>query len=138
MTTTNPTAALSERDLGIRNVLYGIYTAWRANDADAFAAFYTADATAVLPGSYSRNRDEIRSHMSTGFTGRLKGSSVISEAKSIRFVGDGAAVVIDESGILMAGEETVPSSRLVRATWLLAKHGGQWLVEAYHNSPIGG
>jgi uncharacterized protein (TIGR02246 family) len=129
-------SSLTERDGPVRDALHGIYEAWRANDADAFAAFYTDDATAVLPGSYSRNRGEIRSFMSAGFAGRLKGSSVVSEAKSIRFIGDSAAVVIDESGVLMAGEDTVPPARAVRATWLLAKHEGQWLVAAYHNSPL--
>ena len=87
---------------------------------------------------YSGTREEIRSYMAAGFAGRLKGSSVISEVKNIRSIGDSAAVVIDESGVLMADEETVPSSRLVRATWLLAKHDGRWLIEAYHNSPIRG
>ena len=138
MTTTNATSAPTEADLGVRRVLDGIYTAWRANDADAFAAFYTPDASAVLPGTYNRNREEIRRYMATGFAGRLKGSAVISEPKSIRYLGDRAAVVIDESGVLMAGEETVPSSRLVRATWLLEKHDGRWLVAAYHNSPMSG
>jgi uncharacterized protein (TIGR02246 family) len=128
-------SSLTERDVPVRDVLHGLYEAWRANDADAFAAFYTNDATAVLPGHYSRNREEIRSYMSAGFAGPLKGSSVLSDAKSVRFIGDSAAIVIDEGGVLMAGEEAVPPARAVRATWLLAKHEGQWLVEAYHNSP---
>ena len=129
------TSSLTERDVLVRDVLHGLYEAWRANDADAFAAFYTDDATAVLPGHYNRTRAEIRSYMSAGFAGPLHGSSVLSDIKSIRFLGDRSAVVIDEGGVLMAGEDILPPGRAVRATWLLTQHEGQWLVAAYHNSP---
>ena len=136
MTTTHPTSAPTDRDSGVRDVLGDVYAAWKANDAEAFAARFVEHATSVLPGTYSQGKDEIRAYMATGFAGPLKGSTVIDEVKSVRFVGDTAAVVISESGVLMAGEGGVPASRVVRATWVLAERDGQWSVEAYHNSPI--
>lgn len=136
MTATNPTSAPTDRDSGVRDVLHDVYAAWKANDAEAFAARFAEHATSVLPGTYSQGKDEIRAYMAAGFAGPLKGSTVIDEVKSVRFVGDTAAVVISESGVLMAGEDGVPASRLVRATWVLAERDGQWSVEAYHNSPI--
>ena len=73
-----------------------------------------------------------------GFEGPLKGSSTYNKQLSIRFVGregDGA-IVVSESGILFAGETEVPDPRKVNATWVFEKQDGQWLIAAYHNSPV--
>jgi uncharacterized protein (TIGR02246 family) len=65
----------------------------------------------------------------------MKGSRGIDEPLNVRFLGDDVAVVISEAGILMAGETELPAERLVRATWVLARQSGTWLIAAYHNSP---
>jgi uncharacterized protein (TIGR02246 family) len=127
MTTANPAD-------GVYNVIQAVYDAWADNDADAFAALYTADATVVQPGIHKKNKEDIRSTMAAGFAGPLKGSRVLDEPQSIRLIGPDAAIVVTEGGVLMAGETELPSERLVRATWVLAKEAGQWYVAAYQNS----
>jgi uncharacterized protein (TIGR02246 family) len=42
--------------------------------------------------------------------------------------------VISEGGIVFPGQDSVPSEGMVRATWVLAKRDGRWLVAAYHYS----
>lgn len=115
-------------------MLDSVYAAWADNDADAFVANYTEDATSILPGSYRENREMIRDRMAASFAGSLKGSRVIDEVQSLRFLGDDAAVVV-KSGVLMAGETDVPAERWAMATWVLAKRDGKWLLAAYHNCP---
>ena len=117
------------------SVIQAIYDAWADNDADAFAALYTEDATVVQPGVHKKGKEEIRTTMAAGFAGPLKGSRVLDEPESVRFFGSESAVVITEGGILMAGQTEIPSERLVRATWVLTKQDGQWFVAAYQNSP---
>ena len=112
----------------------GIYQAW-GNDADAFVADYTEDATAILPGSYRRSREEVRQSMADGFASILKGSTTRDEIQSIRFLGNDAAVVVSETGILFPGETQVPADRVANATWVLEKRDEKWLLAAYHNSP---
>jgi uncharacterized protein (TIGR02246 family) len=74
--------------------------------------------------------------MAAAFAGPLKGSRITDDTKSIRFIGEDAAVVISEAGILMTGETELPSERLVRVTWTLAKQeDGKWLIAAFHSSP---
>lgn len=138
MTNTNPTPPTSvpaKDDSAVRVVLQAVYAAWANNDADAFAALYVADATVVLPGVYKKSRDEVRTYMAVAFAGPMKGSRGIDEPLNVRFLGADAAVVISEAGILMAGETALPAERLVRATWVLAKQDGKWLIAAYHNCP---
>jgi uncharacterized protein (TIGR02246 family) len=116
-------------------VIHAVYDAWADGDADTFAKLYTDDATVVQPGVYKRNNDDIRTTMAAGFAGPLKGSRVLDEPQSVRFLGPDTAVVITEGGILMAGQTELPADRAVRATWVLTRQDEQWSVAAYQNSP---
>ncbi len=119
----------------VLGVLKGVYEAWEANDAEAFVADYLDDASVVQPGVYKRNRQETQSTMAGGFAGPLKGSRVIDQPQGVRFPNEDTAIVISEGGIVFPGQDSVPSERLVRATWVLAKRDGRWFVAAYHYRP---
>jgi len=119
----------------VRAVLERVYAAWAANDADAFAALYTDDATVVMPGTFNRGRSRVRDHMAAGFAGPLKGSRGVDDASDVRILGDDAAIVLGTAGIIMAGEQEVPAARQVRATWVLTKLDGEWKIAAYANAP---
>ena len=120
----------------IQAVLVDSYKAWEAGDADGMVANYTADATAIMTGSLRDSRDVIRESMALAFAGPLKGSSTYNKQVSVRFVGRDGAIVVSESGILFGGETEVPEPRKVNATWVFEKRDGQWLIAAYHNSPV--
>jgi uncharacterized protein (TIGR02246 family) len=127
----------SEDEAAIQAVLVDSYKAWEAGDADGMVANYTGDATAIMAGSLRDSREVIRQNMTLGFEGPLKGSSTYNKQLSIRFVGRDGAIVISESAILFAGETEIPDDlRKVNATWVLEKRDGQWLIAAYHNSPV--
>jgi uncharacterized protein (TIGR02246 family) len=127
----------AEDEAAIQAVLVDSYQAWAAGDADGMVANYTADATAIMTGSLRDSREVIRQSMARSFEGLLKGSSTYNKQLSIRFVGRDGAIVISESAILFAGETEVPDDlRKVNATWVLEKRDGQWLIAAYHNSPV--
>jgi uncharacterized protein (TIGR02246 family) len=127
----------AEDEAAIQAVLVDSYKAWEAGDADGMVANYTADATAIMTGSLRDSREVIRQSMALGFAGPLKGSSTYNKQLSIRFVGRDGAIVISESAILFAGESEVPDDlRKVNATWVFEKRDGQWLIAAYHNSPV--
>jgi uncharacterized protein (TIGR02246 family) len=121
----------------IKKVLADQYGAWAAGDATAFVADYAEDATVIMPGSYRRNRDEIRQSMTESFATFLKDTKVTDEIQNVRFLGDDYAIAVSKAGILFPGETEVPANRFVYATWVLQRHDGNWLVESYHNSPIG-
>jgi uncharacterized protein (TIGR02246 family) len=123
-------------EAAIQAVLVDSYKAWEAGDADGMVASYTADATAIMPGSLRGSRDVIRESMALAFAGPLKGSSTWNKQLSLRFAGRDAAIVVSESGILLAGENEVPDARKVNATWVFERRDGQWLIAAYHNSPV--
>jgi len=131
---TSTTASDADRQ-AVLDVLKGVYEAWEANDAKAFVADYLDDASVVQPGVYKKDRQEIQATMAGAFGGPLKGSRVIDQPRDVRFLNEDAAIVISEGGIVFPGQNAVSSEGTVRATWVLAKRGGRWLVTAYHNSP---
>ncbi|MFC9441028.1 SgcJ/EcaC family oxidoreductase [Nocardia sp. NPDC057030] len=123
-------------EAAIQAVLADSYQAWAAGDADAMVADYTADATAIMTGSLRDSREVIRQSMALAFAGPLAESTTVDKQLGIRFVGADAAIVISESAILFPGETEAPEARKVNATWVFEKRGGQWLIAAYHNSPV--
>ena len=123
-------------EAAIQAVLVDSYKAWDAGDAAGMVANYTADATAIMTGSLRDSRDVIRHTMALAFEGPLKGSSTYNKQLSLRFLGRDAAIAVYESGILFAGETEVPDAGKVNATWVFEKRDGQWLIAAYHNSPV--
>jgi uncharacterized protein (TIGR02246 family) len=119
----------------IKGVLDHLYQAWDAGDADAFVTDYTQDATAIMPGTYRKSREEVRQGMADGFASFLKGSTNIDKLESVRFLGEDAAVAVSKTSLKFPGETEVPAERVVYATWALEKRDGTWLIAAYHNSP---
>jgi uncharacterized protein (TIGR02246 family) len=126
----------AEDKAAIEAVLVDSYKAWEAGDADGMVADYTADATAVMPGSLRGSRDAVRESMALAFAGPLKGTSTWNKELSFRFVGSDAAIAVYESGILFGDQTEVPDAGKVNATWVFEKRDGQWLIVAYHNSPV--
>ena len=126
----------AEDEAAIQALLVDSYKAWEAGDADGMVVNYTADATAIMTGSLHDGRDVVRENMALAFEGPLKGSSTYNKLLSLRFAGRDAAIIVSESGILFAGETEVPDTRKVNATWVFEKRDDQWMVAAYHNSPV--
>lgn len=133
--TTTKTKAQKQEEAAVLAVLKGVYDAWNKADPDAFVAEYFEDASAILPGSYLKSRQDIHDAMAYSFNGPLKGTRTSDKVLDIRFLNDDAAVVISETGILIPGESAAPPERTAYATWVLAKQDGNWLLAAYSNSP---
>jgi uncharacterized protein (TIGR02246 family) len=112
-----------------------IVTAWAKHDADAFAAVFTEDGSMILPGLYRQGRDDIRSFMTEAFAGPYKGTQVTGQPLDMRFFGGDTAVITTQGGVLAPGEKHVAPERSIRASWVVVKQGGQWLLAAYQNSP---
>ncbi|MEV4502871.1 SgcJ/EcaC family oxidoreductase [Streptomyces klenkii] len=112
-----------------------VIEAWSHNDAEAFAEIFTEDATMILPGVFRQGREEIRAFMGEAFGSFLKGTRVTGEPIAIKPLGTDTLLMITAGGVLHPGEKEVAAERAIRASWLLARRDGEWLLTAYQNSP---
>jgi uncharacterized protein (TIGR02246 family) len=140
MTTTSvsPAAGLSADDqAAVASLPQRIVAAWAEHDADAFASVFTEDGTMILPGLYRKGREEIRAFMGDAFAGPFKGTRVTGQPIDIRFFTPDSGILITQGGVLAPGETEVSAERAIRASWVVAKHDGEWKLAAYQNSPRG-
>jgi uncharacterized protein (TIGR02246 family) len=135
MTSNDTSTVLDRTDRAIRAVFDEVASAWEEGDTEAFVAWYADDATAILPGFYLPGKDAIRTSMAAAFAGPLKGSRRIHQVRSIRHPADGTAIVISDSTTVFPGEAGPAAERRERATWVLSRHDGRWLIDAYHGGP---
>jgi len=135
MTTPDATMLSAGQEGALRAVFDETSAAWADGDANAFAARYATDATVILPGRYLPGREAIRTAMTAAFAGPLKNSRRIHRVQSVRFTDPGTAVVITDSITALPGNPEPPVQQHERATWVLSRHDGRWLIDAYHSSP---
>lgn len=134
----NPTATHAA-DMGAIQAVPGrIVAAWAKNDADAFAAVFTKFGTMILPDDvFLTGRDKIAAYMKAAFEGQYKGTRVAGSPLSIRVLTPDVVLVLTRGGVLQPGETEVTPESAIRASWLLTKQDGEWLLAAYQNTPIG-
>lgn len=111
-----------------------IDAAWNANDAVAFAAVFADNGSMVLSGDrYFRGREEILKALTESFTTDHKGTSLIQNIVDFKPLTAASAVITTEGGVLAPGETEVHPQRALRATWVVTKVNGEWLLAAYQN-----
>jgi uncharacterized protein (TIGR02246 family) len=112
--------------------------AWAKSDPATFAAVFTPATNVVIAGTYLLGRDAVRSYIGAAFAGPFRGSRVVLDPVYVKSLTPELALVVTEGGVLLPGETEFGPQRALRSTWLLARVGDEWLVEAYHSSPIAG
>lgn len=129
MTTQDDKAAITA-------VMAEMNSAWARNDADAYGALFTQDATYVtFTGTcYSGRTDIVECHRAL-FSKFLKNTKLAGEITDIRFYGPDTAVVTGR-GDTYKGATTPRASRLskVQTCTFVREADGQWRVAAFHNT----
>lgn len=116
-----------------------IVAAWQAKDAAAFAATFTEDGSMILPGDvYLTGRQRIQDFMAEAFSGPYRNTQVTGTPLAMKPLAEDVVLVLTEGGVLADGESEVSASSAIRASWLLRRVDGQWLITAYQNTPIAG
>ncbi|NUT93509.1 MAG: SgcJ/EcaC family oxidoreductase [Saccharothrix sp.] len=121
----------------LKAVIDGIAEAWADNNPDGFADLYTADATMVLSGDrFFRGREVIRKVAVEQFKTAHKGTTLLQNIVDSKLLSEDAAVVVTEGGVLAPGQSEPSPERALRATWVLAREDGKWLIAAYQNGRL--
>ncbi len=113
-----------------------VAAAWAGHDADAFADQFVDNATMILTGVFCEGRTAARDFLTKAFQGPFKGTRVTGTPISMRMLGDNAAILLSRGGVLAPGETRPSHQRAIHASWVVVRHGDEWRLAAYQNTPV--
>lgn len=124
-------------DERITELLHRAFRAWGDGDAEAYGACFTVDCDYVSFDGYRAHgrRAVIDSHDKL-FRGVLFGSRLVGDVETIRYLGDGVALVHATGSVLVAWRNRLPKRRLTRLSMVAVRSPDGWLFTATHNSRI--
>ncbi|MFD3595298.1 SgcJ/EcaC family oxidoreductase [Nocardia sp. NPDC058640] len=115
------------------DVIATLVDAWRRNDADAYGAAFTEDATYVtFVGTYYRGRTDIVDSHRTLFAKYLKHTQLADEILDIRFLCPDTAVVTGRGDSYKGTRPTKLTK--VQTYTLVRETTGDWRVAAFQNT----
>lgn len=125
--------------------IYALFEAllddWGRGDGAAYGSRFTANADYVaFDGTHTRGREEISVSHQELFDRHLKGTRLVGEIESVKFIGSDVALVHASGGTVMRGRTKPSPERASIQTLVAVRCNGEWLLTAFHNSrvrPIG-
>lgn len=121
----------------VRALVQKCIEAWNKGSGEAFAAQFADDSDFVVGnGMHLKGRKQNASNHQQIFDTFFKGTRLWLQVKSVRFLRPDVALMHTLSKVLKPGESDVsPEPGFIQA-WTVSKHGNEWLVDAFQNTPI--
>lgn len=111
--------------------------AWNVGSGKAYAEAFTEDCDYIaFDGTRLKGNWENGKHHQRLFDTVLKGSRLVIENLSIRFLSADIALVHGEGSVLMPWHRDVPAHRRSIQTYVIVKQREGWRVRAFHNTRI--
>ncbi|NJM72042.1 MAG: SgcJ/EcaC family oxidoreductase [Scytonema sp. RU_4_4] len=110
---------------------------WSQGSGDAFAAPFAEDANFVaFDGTRFEGKQEIASSHQQLFDKYVKGTRLVGEVESVRFLAPDLAVVRAVGGTQMPGQSDTSPGRDSMQMFVAIKRGDQWRIVEFTNSRI--
>ena len=128
----------SEDERAARQVMTDFQTVWNAHDMKAFAELCTEDADfVVISGKRVHGRDEIYEYHDALHKMALKDRTNQNYIEDIRFIRPDVAIM----HVRFEGKSSLPDgdkrgSTTARATVVVEKEQGKWLISAFQNTLV--
>ncbi len=132
-TNATPDGGSAEQLRAACGTIAAMTAAWDRNDADAFGATFTENAsyTTFLGTHYTGRRDLTEAHRAL-FSGFLKGTKLVDSFLGARFYGDNVAIVTSRGDRY---DDDRPARLSKTQTYTLVRESdGQWRIASFHNT----
>jgi uncharacterized protein (TIGR02246 family) len=124
-------------EAAIRALLQKCIEGWNKGSSEAFAAQFAEDSDFVSAnGMHLKGRKQNASHHQRIFDTIFKGTRLWAQVKSVRFLRPDVALMHTHGTILKPGESDASPEPESIQTLTVSKHGNEWLIDAFHNTPI--
>jgi uncharacterized protein (TIGR02246 family) len=135
LTQNQPFGATAADEAAVRDLFAELLASWGRGDGQAYGALFSDDAEYVaFDGSNTKGRRAIADAHQRLFDSWLKGTRLVGQIDSLRFLGADAAVIVASGATLMPGKE-----RPVRPsiqTLVAARRDGEWRFVSFQNTRI--
>jgi len=125
-------STVSTKDEEVRAIFSRLEKAWNAGDGKAWADCFAEDADfTVWTGLRIKGRDAIREGHDMIFKGPYKGTKLVVEFDTFRWIRSDVALVLTKSD--------TPGGKKgdqMKQTLVISKHGKEWLVDAFQNTKV--
>jgi uncharacterized protein (TIGR02246 family) len=119
----------------VRALYHHLMKGWNLGRGDAFAARFAEDADLVgFDGTHLKGRREIASFHQQLLDSWVKGSRLVGEVRSVRFLAPTVAVMHAVGGTVMAGQTDLEPERNSVQTLVALKDDGEWRLAAFQNT----
>ena len=124
-------------EAAVRSLVRKCVEGWNKGSGEAFAAQFAEDADyVVVNGMHIKGRRQNASAHQQIFDTFYKGTRLWVQVKSVRFLRPDVALMHTVSRVLKPGESDASPRPEAIQTFTVSRHGNEWLIDAFHNTPI--
>jgi len=128
---------MSKDETAVRALVQKCIEGWNKGSGEAFAAQFAEDSDFIGGfGGYTKGRRQNASSHQQIFDTFFKGIRLWVQIKSVRFLKPDVALIHTVGKHLKPGESDASPEPEFRQTWTVSKHGKEWLIDAFQNTPI--
>jgi len=131
------TDSMSLEERAIRDLPRHLAESWNRHDGTAYAAVFTEDSDYIaFDGTHLKGRKQNADHHQRIFDTVLRGTRLVYENVSVRFLTPDVAVMHGEGSVLMPWHATVTAGRRSIQTYVVVRQGGVWRIAAFQNARV--
>lgn len=131
-----PTTTAAD-EAAVRALYQQMRDAWNVGSGEAFAAPFAEDGDLIgFDGTHLKGRKEIAPFHQRLFDTYLKGTRLVGQVTSVRFLSPDVALMHAIGGTVMRGKSSPSPERDSIQTLVATKRGGEWRLAAFQNTRI--
>ncbi len=138
---TSPPPVPSPDEAAVRTLYQQLIDAWNTSSGGVYAAPFAEDDDLIgFDGTHFKGRQEIAPFHQRLFDTHLKGTRLVGQVTSVRFLSPDVALMQAVGGTVMRGKSAPTPERDSIQTLVATNCGGEWRLAAFHNTrvrPIG-
>jgi uncharacterized protein (TIGR02246 family) len=127
----------SDDEAAVRALYEQLMAGWNKGSGEAFAAPFAEDGDLIgFDGTHLKGRHEIASFHQPLFDKWLKGTRLVGEVKSVRYLSPDVALMHAVGGTVMRGKSQPSPERDSIQTLVAIKRSGEWRLAAFQNARL--
>jgi uncharacterized protein (TIGR02246 family) len=131
-----PTRQTAE-EAEVRALYQQLIDAWNKGSGEAWAAAFAENGDLVaFDGTHFSGRQEIAPFHQRLFETYLKGTRLVGQVKSVRFLSPDIALIHAVGGTIMRGKSTPSPERDSIQTLVATRDRGKWSLAAFQNTRV--